>query len=168
MEAEVVRDSLLHTAGRLDLQIGGQELENSQALTTRRRTLYYSCQPELDGKSPLGALFDAPEPTDCYRRTRSVIPQQALALTNSDLIHELSGALAAELWRSLTPEQQAAPQTFVMAAHEAILSRSPSAEELSACLAFLSSAGEPGTDPVRLQEGLVRALLNHNDFVAIR
>ncbi|MEK6263033.1 MAG: DUF1553 domain-containing protein [Planctomycetota bacterium] len=168
MEAEVVRDSLLHSAGRLDMQLGGQELENSQALTTRRRTLYYSCQPELDGKSPFGALFDAPEPTDCYRRTRSVIPQQALALTNSDLIHELSGALAAELWRSLPPEQQAAPQPFVTAAHEQILSRSPTAAELSACVAFLSTPGEAGTDPVRLRESLVRAILNHNDFVAIR
>ena len=26
----------------------------------------------------MAAMFDAPEPTDCYRRTRSVLPQQAL------------------------------------------------------------------------------------------
>ena len=38
MEAELVRDSLLSSADQLDMQLGGQELENSQALMTRRRT----------------------------------------------------------------------------------------------------------------------------------
>lgn len=171
MEAEVVRDSLLHGAGRLDLKLGGQELENSEALTTRRRTLYYSCHPELDGRSALGALFDAPEPAECYRRTRSVIPQQALALTNSDLIHELSGALADSLWQSLTPEQQAGHPAFISAAFEQILTRSPTEAELKACVSHLTpenpADGMPA-DPARLRESLVRAILNHNDFIAIR
>jgi hypothetical protein len=82
MESEVVRDSLLYCAGRLDLQIGGQELENSENLTTNRRSLYYCVHPEQGGKSSLGELFDAPDALDCYRRTRSIVPQQALALTN--------------------------------------------------------------------------------------
>src|SRR5262249_48859871 len=50
MEAEVVRDSLLDVAGLLDRNMGGQELENAQALTTYRRSLYYSCHPEDGGK----------------------------------------------------------------------------------------------------------------------
>ncbi|MEI8019069.1 MAG: PSD1 and planctomycete cytochrome C domain-containing protein, partial [Schlesneria sp.] len=137
MEAEVVRDSLLSGAGRLDLQMGGQELENSQALTTRRRTLYYSCQPEIDGKSSFGTLFDAPEPADCYRRTRSIIPQQALALTNSDLIHELSGELSAGLYQTLSPEHQADPSAFIVAAHEQILGRGPTDSEMTLCIEFL-------------------------------
>ena len=62
MEAEVVRDSLLFLPGRLDNHMGGQELENEAAFTTFRRTLYYSCQPELDGKSPFGALSMRPNP----------------------------------------------------------------------------------------------------------
>jgi hypothetical protein len=171
MESEVIRDSLLYCAGRLDMQMGGQELENSQAQTTQRRTLYYSCNPELDGKSQFGALFDAPEPGECYRRTRSVIPQQALALTNSELIHELSGAIASALWQGLTPEQQAEPSAFVIAACEQILSRRPSAAELETCSAFLSpQTGAEATDSERsrLRESLVRVLLNHNDFLAIR
>lgn len=174
MEAEVVRDSLLYAAGRLDLTMGGQELENSLALTTFRRTLYYSCQPELDGKSSFGALFDAPEPADCYRRTRSVIPQQALALTNSELVHELSGQLAATLWRNLAPEQQSQPQAFVTCAYEQILGRPPTAAETQACVEFLQpqvAAHEPAgatVDATRLREGLLRALLSHNDFISIR
>ena len=168
MEAEVVRDSLLSCAGQLDLTLGGQELENSQALTTRRRTLYYSCQPEIDGKSSFGMLFDAPEPADCYRRSRSIIPQQALALTNSDLIHEMSGLLANALWGSLPITQQSDPAAFVVAAHEQILTRPPTESERAACVGFLTATGDEGTDPGRLREALVRVLLNHNDFVAIR
>jgi len=171
MEAEAVRDSLLHCAHRLDMRVGGQELENSEALTTQRRTLYYSCHPELDGKSQFGALFDAPEPGDCYRRTRSVIPQQALALTNSGLIHELSGALASALWNELSSEQQADPAAYVVAACEQILSRSPTEAEMKACLAFLrpqTGVTTSDDDRSRLRESLVRVLLNHNDFLAIR
>lgn len=174
MEAEVVRDSLLYLAGRLDLTMGGQELENDQALTTFRRSLYYSCQPEVDGKSTFGALFDAPEPADCYRRTRSVIPQQALALTNSELVHQLSGLLTTQIVSQLSMDQAAAAP-FVRLAFATILGREPSMSESTACVQFLERSAS--TDPAatatpeslqRAREGLVRVLLNHNDFIAIR
>ena len=180
MESEVVRDSILLLAGKLDPTMGGQELENSDALKTFRRTLYYSCQPEIDGKNEFGALFDAPEPADCYRRTRSIIPQQSLALTNSQLIHDSSSQLLTIIGAKLTPEQQADPATFITASFESILTRKPTPVELAACLEFLTAkpqTGDPavGTaavvppaDPVRLREGLLRALLNHNDFISIR
>lgn len=169
MQAEVVRDSLLHCANCLDLTVGGQELENKEALTTRRRSLYYSCQPESDGKSQFGALFDAPDPNDCYRRTRSIVPQQALALTNSDLIHELSGSLAESL-RMGSSESQA----FVVAAYEQILSRPPSEDELTRCLEFLErqqsaiADESPEESLRRASESLVRVLFSHNDFIGIR
>ena len=155
MEAEVVRDSLLYTAGKLDPKIGGQELENSEALTTFRRSLYYSVFPEQGGKSALGELFDAPDALECYRRTRSIIPQQALALTNSDLVHQLSTALAAD--STETDDKQ-----FVIVCFERILTRTPSARELEICLEALTKSA---TAP---RASLVRALLNHNDFVTIR
>jgi hypothetical protein len=156
MEAEVVRDSVLSVAGKLDSRIGGQELENSEALTTFRRSLYYSVFPEQGGKSPLGELFDAPDALDCYRRTRSVVPQQALALTNSELIHRVSAAVA-----DSATETNA--EAFIVAIFERLLSRSPAAAEVSACLQFLADSAD-----ARRRESLVRALLNHNDFVTIR
>jgi hypothetical protein len=173
MESEAVRDSLLHAAARLDAQLGGQELENSQALTTWRRSLYYSCHPETDGKSQFGALFDAPDAMECYRRTRSIMPQQALALTNSELVHELGSELAGALWKSLSADEQSQSGAYVAAAFEQILSRSPSATELELCSEFLSSAGAssaPSTaeEATRARVSLVRALLNHNDFITIR
>lgn len=161
MEAEVVRDSLLFCANQLDLTAGGQELENSQALTSRRRSLYYSCHPEGDGKSPLGQLFDAPDAGECYRRTRTIIPQQALVLTNSDFVHGISAALAKSLWEDLPVEERNAG-SFIQVAYETILSRSPSQAELAVCTEFLKSTEE------RRRESFIRALLNHNDFVTIR
>jgi len=179
MQAEVVRDSLLHTAGKLDLLMGGQELENKDALTSFRRSLYYSCQPEADGMSQFGALFDAPDANDCYRRTRSVIPQQALALTNSELVHELSASLAQEL-RSQIAESEAGPDwtPFVTSAFEKILSRSASTQESATCITFLdrqlhliaeeTSDETPDEAASRAAESLVRVLFSHNDFIGIR
>lgn len=184
MEAEVIRDSLLYCAGRLDFTIGGQELENSQALTTNRRSLYYSCHPEVDGKSEFGVLFDAPDALECYRRTRSIVPQQALALTNSNLVHDLSGKLAGLIaWRPATPPASAgnadettgaAADDFLLAAFERILSRPPTPRERNVCAEFLADQTElirkshPTEAGRRARESLVRALLNHNDFITIR
>ncbi|MBC7815312.1 MAG: DUF1553 domain-containing protein, partial [Planctomycetaceae bacterium] len=156
MESEVVRDSLLYTAGKLDPKFGGQELENSEALTTFRRSLYYSVFPEQGGKSAMGELFDAPDALECYRRTRSIIPQQALALTNSDLVHRVSAAVAESV-------AEPATERFIIAAFERILSRPPTPAETAACSQFLTNPAD-----TRSRESLVRALLNHNDFVTIR
>ena len=175
MEAEVVRDSLLYLAGQMDATMGGQELENDAALTTFRRSLYYSCQPEVDGKSTFGALFDAPEPADCYRRTRSVIPQQALALTNSDLVHKVCGPLATKISGQVAADQANSPASFVQVAFQSILGRDPSAAESAACIRFLEAlistdpaAAAPTNPQQQARESLVRVLLNHNDFIAIR
>ena len=176
LEAELVRDSLLSLSGTIDLRRGGQELENSEALTTRRRTLYYSCHPEVGGKSVVGELFDAPDPTDCYRRSRSVTPQQALALTNSSLAHEASIALTERLERELTAVggQAASDEAFMELAFETILTRRAQPPELRLCAQFLVrqtaivGQTEPAQATRRARESLVRALLNHNDFMAIR
>jgi hypothetical protein len=151
MEAEVVRDSVLHLAAALDPLMGGQEIENTEAEKSKRRSLYFSCHPEVGGRSAMAAMFDAPEPTDCYRRTRSVLPQQALVLTNSKLVHDHSAGLVGQIGAE-------APD-FIIAAFEHVLSRPPSAVELGSCRDFLEQGSK---------ESLVRVLLNHNDFVTVR
>jgi len=168
MEAEVLRDSLFYVAGTLDFTMGGQELENDKALTTHRRSLYYSCHPEMGGKSALGVLFDAPDAGECYRRTRTVVPQQALALTNSDLIHEVSAKLAQRLWGELSPDEQKQPDRFVVAAFETVLSRRPSPAESKICVDFLQTPAADAAAAIRSRESLVRSLFNHNDFITIR
>ncbi len=174
MEAEVVRDSILFLSDRLDRTMGGQELENSEAMKTFRRSLYYCCQPEIDGKSEFGALFDAPEPTDCYRRSRSILPQQSLALTNSSFVHEASQSIAKQIRGRVPEDGDASLDLWISMAFEKILVRSPSAMERQLCREYLAetrrdraSDGASKSEPQDL-ESLVRILLNHNDFVTIR
>jgi mono/diheme cytochrome c family protein len=174
MEAEVIRDSLLHVANSLERTFGGQELENNLSFTTYRRSLYYCCQPEEDGKSPIGQLFDGPDPTDCYRRTRTIIPQQALALTNSPLIHQVANKLYDQLQQQLPHDST--PANYITLAYKSILNRNPSQAELNYCQDFLASTTTPTTNNITAQPsetanryiGLLRVLFNHNDFVTIR
>ena len=174
MEAEVVRDSVIAVAGKLDLTMGGQELENDTSLTTYRRSIYYSSHPESGGKSPFGELFDAPDAIDCYRRTQSIVPQQALALANSELVHAMAAAVVVQLSPPTSEQGTTGLDAFVTRAFERILSRLPTAAEREICLQALAAqrealAGEQAPEPlVRACESLVRALLNHNDFITIR
>jgi len=92
MEAEIVRDSLLSVAGQLDTTMGGPDLEESQAEHNYRRSLYFHHTP--DSQAVFLKLFDAPDPTDCYRRDESIVPQQALALANSKLSYTQARLLA--------------------------------------------------------------------------
>lgn len=177
MESEVVRDSLLYVAGRLDMTQGGVELENKDALTTQRRTLYYSSFPESGGKSTLGELFDAPDPLDCYRRVSSIVPQQALALTNSDLVRQSSVSIV-KAWQessgAVADASDEAADRFIADLFAQVLSRSPSLEELRICRETLDQQRQLATAPqsaaavVQARESLARILLNHNDFVTVR
>jgi hypothetical protein len=133
-------------------------------------------------------LFDAANVNECYRRSESVIPQQALAVANSPLSLAQSRLLArelAEVSRGAAPSNR----VFVEAAFERILSRAPSDDERARCEQFLNdqatrlaepntltafegatkAAVSPSSDPLlRARESLVHVLLNHNDFVTIR
>ena len=126
-------------------------------------------------------LFDAPDANGCYRRTRSVVPQQALALTNSDLIHTLSESLAQSLGEQLAAspertagEEGATTKPLIVAAYEQILSRPPTPDELATCVEFMATQqaliGTQHSDNAirRAAASLVRVLFNHNDFVGIR
>jgi mono/diheme cytochrome c family protein len=171
METEVVRDSILQLAGELDSTMGGQTLENDDQPKSHRRSLYFACFPEGGGASQFNALFDPPNPAECYRRTRTVIPQQALALTNSQLAVDESRVLAGKLWEPCASSPDCVEQ-FITAAFEQILTRPASTSEATACQAFLKKqealhAGQP-IAAAAARESLVRSLFNHNDFVTIR
>jgi hypothetical protein len=153
MEAEVVRDSLLAVAGELDPTMGGPEIPHEQGQTSKRRSLYFAHHGE--GKMKWLEIFDAANPCDCYQRSASIMPQQALALSNSDLSVQCGRRLAEKL--SAFSDDTA----FVTVAFETILNRPPRATEISACLEFLGVGGNS-------RELLIHALLNHNDFVTIR
>jgi len=186
MDAEAVRDSLLSIAGALDRSRGGPELEQVAADDTNRRSLYYRQANEK--RVVFLQLFDQPNVEEGYRRTESIVPQQALALLNSQFAMRNSGVLADKLWSeaaaAMTSEERQI--RFVSLAYEAILSRQPTDVERDACMAFMANqsqllakpdqlapfgAEQPsaGADPEsRARAGLVHVLINHNDFVSIR
>jgi hypothetical protein len=180
LEAEVVRDGLLHAAGELDRTMGGHEIAQGQGLTAQRRSLYFAHHGE--SRMDFLDLFDAANPCDCYRRSSSVRPQQALALANSELTLRLARRLAGKLLADFP-----AAKPFITAAFEQVLGRPASPAEQAAAAAFLSRqerlfrlnppppvaaavAGDaPSTDPVRrARENLVHTLFNHTDFVTLR
>ena len=182
MEAEVVRDSILYVAGQLDVTMGGKHIPDTEGLKTFRRSLYIEHHGE--GRIQWLDLFDAPNPTDCYLRTTSVRPQQALALANSQISRRQGILLARRLH-----EQASANESFVTAAFRQVLSRDPSSAENAVSLEFLASQSKrfqdqspqqapavaknnevvPSSDPLlRARENFVHALFSHSDFVTVR
>jgi len=172
MEAEAVRDSLLHVADELDTTIGGKEIDQQQGLTMPRRSIYFEHHGE--GRMQFLDLFDAANPCDCYHRATSIRPQQALAMTNGELGLRNGRLLASKLETSLG-DAGLNHETFVNAAFEQVLTRPPSDEELDASLAFLEkqstlleSVESERTALSRARDSFVQALFNHHDFVTIR
>jgi hypothetical protein len=182
MEAEEVRDSILFVAGELDPTMGGQEIPHEQGQASRRRSLYFAHHGE--SKMEFLELFDGANACEAYRRSTSVLPQQALALSNSDLELRQGRLLAHKLGQSTDSEA-----AFIRTAFEQVLGRLPTAAEQNASAGFLTrqvrlfeqqksaiqaaskAAGSdgPSSEPVmRARENLLHALLNHNDFVTVR
>ena len=187
LEAEAVRDCVLAAAGQLDLKRGGAELPQAEGQTVFRRSLYFRTTP--DDQMVFLKLFDQADPNACYRRKPSVVPQQALALSNSPLVIGMSRRLAAEI--SKLAGQEDSPETraaFVDAAFERILTTPPSEEFQKLAMNFLekqtkrieagglkSFSGSATIQPAastqphqRARENLVHVLFCHNEFVTVR
>lgn len=182
LESEVIRDSVLAVAGQLDLSQSGPDIDFTKGEEVLRRSVYF--RHAYEKQMLMMTIFDAANPTDCYRRSPSIIPQQALALANSALSVSAARQLASQL-------SQSSPETseFIRKSFQHVLSRSPAEEELRACEQFLKSQSEllkksdtltsisgkskstmqPAAKPEqRARENLLHVLLNHNDFISVR
>ena len=195
MEAEVVRDSLLAISGTLDPAFSGPDIPESQGQSSPRRSLYFRTTP--DNKMVMLELFDLANPNECYDRQESVVPQQALVMTNSPLAldrsrrvaRRLATQIATRLGPTTDTNRTSVVSDFITAAFESVLGRAPRPEEHSACRDFLSrnarllantkslesfpagagSVTPPAATPFeRALENLVHVLFSHNDFVTIR
>ncbi|MBM3795327.1 MAG: DUF1553 domain-containing protein [Acidobacteria bacterium] len=182
MEAETLRDSLLAVAGELDRTQGGPELDEYAGQASRRRSLYFTHTPNENVQ--LLKTFDQADPAGCYRRFESIVPQQALALSNSELSFTQSRLLARKI-----ASAAADARGFVAEAFTRILGRAPSAEEQTESMQFLHRQAEllqgaakltlfqsgqasevaAAADPaLRVRENLVHVLINRSEFVTIR
>lgn len=181
LDAELVRDNVLWVAGRLDTTLGGPDIDQTRGLTVPRRSVYFRHAAEKE--MVFTQLFDGPNVVECFMRKETVVPQQALAMANS----ELTLASARKLARELAVEAGTDPSRFLSAAFERILSRAARPRELAECLAFLrtqaalhlrrqpdtvpmaTDLSRPAADPaLRARENLALVLLNHNDFITVR
>jgi hypothetical protein len=144
LDAEMVRDNALATAGILSLERGGpsvyphqpegywsflnfppREWEDSRGEEQNRRGLYTWWQRSFLHPSLLA--FDAPAREECVaERTRSNVPQQALALLNDPTYVEAARAFAARIEGSGGSFEER-----IEWAYRRALSRAPSGEEVS-------------------------------------
>ena len=94
----------------------------------------------------LGALArnlpdgDQPDPTDCYTRNESIIPQQALALSNSQFSYTQARRLARRIFEKIGAAGSDAD--FIEEAFETILDHPPTAAEKAASEKFLREGTE--------------------------
>ena len=160
MEAELVRDNLLHTSGALDPAMGGPEVDHKLGLVSARRSVYLRIGPEKEVE--FLKIFDGPAITECYVRRPTVNPQQALALHNSELTLR-----EARRFAKLISSENSNDEQFIRTAFRRMLVREPSSAELETCRKFLKEK-DAERSPERARENLALVLMNHNDFVTIR
>jgi hypothetical protein len=170
LDAELVRDNALGIAGLLDPRIGGPSVkpyqpegywenlnfpprtwEQSAGGDLYRRGLYTWWQRSYLHPSLLA--FDAPTREECCaERTRSNIPQQALALLNDPSYVEAARAFAARILK----EGGQKPDARIRWAWEQALDRKPLRAELGTMRALLAKhLAEYRLDP-KSAEALLR------------
>ena len=168
LEAEAIRDSILHASGVLDLKMGGPgfsgfevQMENVRHFFPKKnygpadwRRMIYMTKVRQEQESVFGA-FDCPDASQGVpKRSRSTTPLQALNLLNSSFVMQQAGLLAKRL------EKEAGPSRAAQAAraYELCFNRTATAEETKDAAVFIEA------------EGLVqfaRAMLNANEFVFV-
>ncbi|WP_161604598.1 DUF1553 domain-containing protein [Roseiconus nitratireducens] len=172
MEAQAIRDSLLMLAGQLDLQMGGPSV--GVGPSSRRRSLYF--KHSRDDHDQFLTMFDDADLLQCYRRDESIVPQQALALSNSELSLSMA-QLMSDRWSQPGVDDA----SFASGVFFRLLARKPTEPELERCVEFLqqtsqlsagtnkaSASGAEDSEQLRARRRLVHALLSHNDFISIR
>ena len=149
MESQILRDAMLHHGGELNLTMGGPSIDPNKP--SQRRSLYLT--HSRDTQLKFLTQFDEADVFACYKRSQSIVPQQALALYNSKETLSISPKIAA-LNSTKNPEH------FCRRLFFTLLGRWPNSQEEQACKSYLEDVSQP--------ERLVHALLNHNDFIMVR
>lgn len=167
LESQGVRDAVLSIAGMLDPTLGGPSVPTEQQNKSNRRSLYFF--HSNNERNLFLTTFDEALVKDCYRREQSIVPQQALAMANSELVLQSSSKIGERVAAQSTNDTE-----FVQRAFASILNYSPSDDELQSCLVALEEIRnlpenkDSADRDIRAKTELVWVLLNHNDFVTIR
>jgi len=171
LEAEVLRDSMLHVAGSLNTLMEGPAVfpplpeetlrsmnkgiwkRQSNGPETWRRSIYVYRKRGLP--FPFFEVFDLPDQTiTCGRRTVSTVATQALTLLNNEFVLDQSKRFAARL-QAMSADQN----EQLRLAYEIALGRTPNAEERAVAAEFLKTS--------RIDD-LAHVLLNLSEFLYMR
>ena len=140
LEAEAIRDSILHLSGKLDATPFGKPVPGTEP----RRSVYVQViRNQLD---PFLTAFDMPVPS-APRGARDVtnVPAQSLALLNDPVIQSWAADWAAKV--------QAAPEQRIRLLFQQALNREPQPRELQASLRFVAThLAEAQVRQTRLKE----------------
>lgn len=178
LTGEMLRDSLLHLTGRLNLKAGGPGVRlplpaeirgtllknqgNADADETeqRRRSIYVFAR--RNARHPIFDLFDRPDALlSCARRDTSTTAPQALLLMNSEFAQDSAAALADLALAAGAGD----PRASVAHALQRCLARPARPEEVEEAAGFLAAA-----NGLSLREALADyclALINTNEFVHV-
>ena len=154
LEAEMLRDSLLTVAGKLDTAQGGSAVRD---LNSNRRTLYV--MTIRSDRATYQALFDAPDPTTIAEsRAVSTVAPQALFLLNHPFALAQTRELAARAMQVGPTELEGKIKWL----YETLYSRAPTEQEVNIGRTAL---GDVADQPA--WERYCQILLCANEFVYI-
>jgi hypothetical protein len=160
LDFEALRDSLIFTAGRLDLTAGGKPVDLFKVPYSTRRTVYGL----IDRTNLPGTfrVFDVASPdTHSPQRFQTTVPQQALFLLNSPFVQEQAKALAArkEVADAKTTDAK------IAALYRLALGRNPTNAESALAAEFVSD-DDPKATFGRWPQ-LAQVLLLSNEFAFV-
>jgi hypothetical protein len=160
LDWEAWRDSLSVAAGSLDMRhAGGPGIDPVDTTSLHVRSLY----ARLDRQDVPGIMrtFDVATPDMAVHvRTRTIVPQQALASLNAPLVVETARRLAARVGLS-------DDEAFVRGVWRRALSRDPSEEEIALAMHWLADethAADPHAKTFGPRERLAQAVLATAEF----
>ena len=179
MEAEVFRDSLLHLSGRLRWALDGgpmrvksqdpspKDLANNQSFyeNSDRRSVYLPVV--RSNVYDLLTLLDFPNAaTPVGSRVTTTVPTQALLMMNGDYLMNESRSIAKN-WLNAT-DKGLKPSLNLL--YEALLTRSPTPDELEWAKDFLEDFLPEDPDPNKTESwnALCHTLVMSNDFIHVR
>ena len=172
LESEAVRDSILSLAGTLDMSRGGPPVLPAAQADSTRRSLYFF--HSNNDRNLFLSTFDEATVKECYRRDESIVPQQALALADSRLVHDAAREIVKRLSRPMVsgtcPPND---QEFVKRAFFVLLGMCVNENESRASKNAMTEwraqpAAEGDAEIDRARVYFVWTLLNHNDFITLR
>ncbi len=181
LEAEILRDSIMHTAGTLNRKFYGPSIKpwvSSDAIKTGstnkwpvnvkdgpatwRRSIYVFMRRSM--RVPFFETFDVPDAMQSRGvREQTTVPTQALLLLNNKFVRDQAGHFASRVIDTVGDPDSGNPdsmRTIVEEAYWLALSRSPTEAEITLGTALLSEDGQS-------VENFCHILLTLNEFAYV-